>query len=150
MGISDLIASFLQESLEEAENGVLEVQRSDLAQRFNCVPSQINYVMSTRFSPERGYIVESRRGGNGYIRITRVQIDHQTLLMHVINSLGDEVDLPSARAILSNLVQSGALEENMGRALLATVGDKALAAVPKEKRDCVRAAILKQVLILQV
>ena len=150
MGISDLIASFLQESLEEAENGVLEVQRSDLAQRFNCVPSQINYVMSTRFSPERGYIVESRRGGNGYIRITRVQIDHQTLLMHVINSLGDEVDLPSARAILSNLVQSGALEENMGRALLAAVGDTALAAVPKEKRDCVRAAILKQVLILQV
>ena len=150
MGISDLIASFLQESLEEAENGVLEVQRSDLAQRFNWVPSQINYVMSTRFSPERGYIVESRRGGNGYIRITRVQIDHQTLLMHVINSLGDEVDLPSARAILSNLVQSGALEENMGRALLAAVGDKALAAVPKEKRDCVRAAILKQVLILQV
>ena len=150
MGISDLIASFLQESLEEAENGVLEVQRSDLAQRFNCVPSQINYVMSTRFSPERGYIVESRRGGNGYIRITRVQIDHQTLLMHVINSLGDEVDLPSARAILSNLVQSGALEENMGRALLAAVGDKALAAVPKEKRDCVRAAILKQVQILQV
>ena len=150
MGISDLIASFLQESLEEAENGVLEVQRSDLAQRFNCVPSQINYVMSTRFSPERGYIVESRRGGNGYIRITRVQIDHQTLLMHVINSLGDEVDLPSARAILSNLVQSGALEENMGRVLLAAVGDKALAAVPKEKRDCVRAAILKQVLILQV
>ena len=145
-----MIASFLQESLEEAENGVLEVQRSDLAQRFNCVPSQINYVMSTRFSPERGYIVESRRGGNGYIRITRVQIDHQTLLMHVINSLGDEVDMPSARAILSNLVQSGALEENMGRALLTAVGDKALAAVPKEKRDCVRAAILKQVLILQV
>lgn len=150
MGISDLIASFLQDSLDTAEDGVLEIQRSELAQRFNCVPSQINYVMSTRFSPERGYIVESRRGGNGYIRITRVQIDHQTLLMHVINSLGDEVDLPSARAILSNLVQSGALEENMGRALLAAVGDKALAAVPKEKRDCVRAAILKQVLILQV
>ena len=70
MGISDLIASFLQDSLDTAEDGVLEVQRSDLAQRFNCVPSQINYVMSTRFSPERGYIVESRRGGNGYIRIT--------------------------------------------------------------------------------
>ena len=150
MGISDLIASFLQESLEEAEDGVLEVQRSDLAQRFNCVPSQINYVVSTRFSPERGYIVESRRGGNGYIRITRVRIDHQTLLMHVINSLGDEVDLPSVRAILSNLVQSGALEKEMGRALLAAVGDKALAAVPRDKRDCVRAAILKQVLILQV
>ena len=133
MGISDLIASFLQESLDEAENGVLEVQRNDLAQRFNCVPSQINYVMSTRFSPERGYIVESRRGGNGYIRITRVQ-----------------VDLASARAILSNLVQSGALEEPVARALLAAVGDKALAAVPREVRDQTRADIMKQVLILQV
>ncbi len=150
MGISDLIASFLQEGLDEAENGVLEVQRSDLAQRFNCVPSQINYVMSTRFSPERGYIVESRRGGNGYIRITRVRVDRQTLMMHVINSLGDSVDLPSARAILSNLVTSGALEENLGRTILTSVGDKALAAVPRQTRDQVRADILKQVLILQV
>ena len=150
MGITDVIASFLQESLAEAENGVLEVQRSDLAQRFNCVPSQINYVVSTRFSPERGYIVESRRGGNGYIRITRVRVDRQTLLMHVINSLGDQVDLPSARAILSNLVQSGALEESLGRTLLAAVGDKALGAVPRASRGQVRADIMKQVLILQV
>lgn len=150
MGISDLIARFLQESLDEAENGVLEVQRSDLAQRFNCVPSQINYVMSTRFSPERGYIVESRRGGNGYIRITRVQVDRQTLLMHVINSLGEAVDLASARAILGNLVQSGALDEEIGQALLAAVGDKSLTSLPREMRDRVRADILKNVLILQV
>ena len=150
VGISDLIASFLQEGLDEAEDGVLEVQRSDLAQRFNCVPSQINYVMSTRFSPERGSIVESRRGGNGYIRITRVRVDRQTLLMHVINSLGESVDLPSARAILTNLVTSGALEENLGRTILASVGDKALSAVPRQTRDRVRADILKQVLILQV
>ena len=145
-----MIASFLQESLDTSEDGVLEIQRSDLAQRFNCVPSQINYVMSTRFSPERGSIVESRRGGNGYIRITRVQVDHETLMMHVINSLGKRVDLPSARAILSNLVQAGALEENVGRALLAAIGDKALGAVPRENRDLVRAEIMKQVLILQV
>ena len=149
MGISDLIASFLQDSLDTAENGVLEVQRSDLAQRFNCVPSQINYVMSTRFSPERGYIVESRRGGNGYIRITRVRVDRETLLMHVINSLGGSVDLSSARAILSNLVQSGAMDRALGQAILTAVGDKALGQVPREKRDAVRADILKQVLILQ-
>lgn len=145
-----MIASFLQESLAESVDGVLEIQRSDLAQRFNCVPSQINYVMSTRFSPERGYIVESRRGGNGYIRITRVQVDRQTLLMHVINSLGDEIDLPSVRAILGNLMQSGALEENLGRTILAAVGDKALASVPRERRDSLRADILRNVLILQV
>ena len=129
---------------------MLEIQRSDLAQRFNCVPSQINYVMSTRFSPERGYIVESRRGGNGYIRITRVRVDRQTLMMHVINSLGSRVDLPSCRAILANLVQSNALDAELAQALLAAVGDKALIAVPRELRDSVRADILKQVLILQV
>ena len=142
VGISDLIASFLQESLEETDGGVLEVQRNDLAQRFNCVPSQINYVMSTRFSPERGYIVESRRGGNGYIRITRVRVDRQTLLMQVINTLGSQVDLASARAILNNLVQAGALEENAGRSILAAVGDKALAEgrstrPPRELMTCI-------------
>ena len=150
MGISDLIESFLRDSLEMTENGVLEIQRSDLAQRFNCVPSQINYVMSTRFSPERGYIVESRRGGNGYIRITRVQVDRQTLMMHVINTLGSRVDLSSARAILSNLVHTGALSEEIARVLLAAVSDKALASVPREYRDTIRADIMKQVLILQV
>jgi len=145
-----LIASFLQDSLEMTENGVLEVQRSDLAQRFNCVPSQINYVMSTRFSPERGYIVESRRGGNGYIRITRVRVDRETLLMHVINTLGSRVDQPSARAILSNLVHAGALEERVGQVILTAVSDRSLAAAPREVRDALRADILKQVLILQV
>jgi len=150
MGISDLIASFLQDSLDEAEDGVLELQRSEIAQRFHCVPSQINYVMSTRFSPEHGYIVESRRGGNGYIRITRVQVGRETLLMHVINSLGAEVDLPSARAILGNLAQSGVLDETQAQVFLAAVSDKALAQVPRENRGAVRADILKQVLILQV
>ena len=150
MGISDLIAQFLQDGLNEAADGVLEIQRSDLAQKFNCVPSQINYVMTTRFSPEHGYLVESRRGGGGYIRITQVRTDRKTLLMHVVNSVGSEMDLPSARAILSNLVQSGALSEDIGRALLAAIGDKALGAVPRETRDQVRADIMKQVLILQV
>ena len=150
MGISDLIASFLQDCLDESGDGVLEIQRGELAQRFNCVPSQINYVMSARSSPERGYIVESRRGGNGYIRITRVQVDRETLLMHVINSLREQVDLPSARAILSNLTQSGALEEDLSRTLLAAIGDKSLNAVPRQLRDQVRADILKNVLILQV
>ena len=97
MGTSDMIARFIQAELEEA-NGVLELQRSDLAQRFGCVPSQINYVMSTRFSPEHGYIVESRRGGGGYIRITRVQVDRHTLLMHVINSVGKPGPIPGGGA----------------------------------------------------
>ena len=146
MGISDIIAGFIQQELEEM-GGVLELQRSDLAQRFNCVPSQINYVMSTRFSPERGYIVESRRGGNGYIRITRVRVDRQTLLMHVINTVGDTLDIASARAIITNLVESEAIELNVGRALLAAMDDKTLRTVPQESRNGLRADLLKQVLI---
>ncbi|MBQ7931308.1 MAG: CtsR family transcriptional regulator, partial [Clostridia bacterium] len=77
MLLSDHIARLINEMLEEG-GGQAEVRRNDLAAKLGCVPSQINYVMSTRFSPERGYIVESRRGGNGYIRITRVQVDRQT------------------------------------------------------------------------
>ena len=154
MGISDMIAGFIQEALDEA-NGVLELQRSDLAQRFGCVPSQINYVMSTRFSPEHGYIVESRRGGNGYIRITRVRtdrktrvhMDRQTLLMHVINSVGDELDGHSARAILGNLAQSEAIDHMAAQAALWALSDSALRTVPKERRDALRADILKQILI---
>ena len=149
MGISDVIAGFIQQELEEM-GGVLEFQRSDLAQRFNCVPSQINYVMSTRFSPERGYIVESRRGGNGYIRITRVRVDRQTLLMHVINSVGETLDMASARAMITNLVESEALDLAVGRALLVSMDDKTLRAVPQEARNTVRADLLKQVLIQQV
>ena len=146
MGISDVIAGFIQQALEEAD-GVLELQRSDLAQRFGCVPSQINYVMSTRFSPEHGYIVESRRGGNGYIRISRVRVDRQTLLMHVINAIGDELDAPSARAIVQNLADSGAISVEVGQVLLNAVSDSALRTVAREQRDALRANIFKQVLV---
>ena len=146
MGITDLIAGFIQAELED-HGGALELQRSDLAQRFGCVPSQINYVMSTRFSPERGYIVESRRGGNGYIRITRVKVDRQTMLMHVINSLGDELDLNSAKAIVTKLVESEAVDRLSARALLCAISDSALRTVPREYRGAVRADIAKQILI---
>ena len=149
MGISDVIASFIQSALDETD-GVLELQRSDLAQRFNCVPSQINYVMSTRFSPEHGYIVESRRGGGGYIRITRVQVDRQTLLMHVINSVGSRLDAASARAMVQNLVQSEAVSHELGQALLSATGARALQAAPPENRDALRADIFKQILIHSV
>ena len=149
MGMSDLIAGFIQSALDDA-NGVLELQRSDLAQQFGCVPSQINYVMSTRFSPERGYIVESRRGGGGYIRITRVRVDRQTLLMHVINSIGDRLDAASARAIAQNLVQSEAISRELGQALLSATGSRALQSASPESRDALRADIYKQVLIHSV
>ena len=106
--------------------------------------------MSTRFSPERGYIVESRRGGGGYIRITRVQVDRQTLLMHVINSIGGTLDYASARAITQNLVESEAISRELGQALLSATGERALHSVAKEQRNTLRADIFKQILIHSV
>ncbi|MBE7007750.1 MAG: CtsR family transcriptional regulator [Ruminococcaceae bacterium] len=149
MGISDLIASFIRDALEDAD-GVLELQRNDLAERFHCVPSQINYVMSTRFSPENGYIVESRRGGGGYIRISRVRVDRPTLLMSVINSIGDTIDAQSAGAIVRNLADAEALSAEAAELLLAALSDAALRNVPSAQRGAVRADLMRQMLIHSV
>ena len=149
MGISDIIAGFIQQELDNA-GGALELQRSDQAQRIKCVPSQINYGKSPRLSTEPGFRVESRRGGGGYIRITRVQVDRQTLLMHVINSVGNTLDSRSARAIAQNLVDGEAVSHELGQALLSATGPRALQAAPPECRDALRAAIFKQILIHSV
>ncbi|MDO4812904.1 MAG: CtsR family transcriptional regulator [Eubacteriales bacterium] len=146
MGISDMIAAFIREELEDTD-GVLELQRNDLAQRFHCVPSQINYVMSTRFSPEHGYIVESRRGGGGYIRISRVRVDRPTLLMHFINSIGSEIDGQSAMAIVQNLYETESITQETAELLQIVLGDAALRSVPRLARDMLRADLMRQVLI---
>ena len=146
MGISDLIASFIRETLSE-EDGTAELQRAELASRFNCVPSQINYVIATRFSPEHGYIVESRRGGGGYIRIRRVRMDPKQLIMHTVNAIGEEIDAPSAVALITNAVSGGALSQQCARLTLAAIGNAALRPVDPAQRDAARACILKQILI---
>lgn len=147
MGISDIIAAFINETLAEAENGIAEIQRAELASRFNCVPSQINYVISTRFSPERGYIVESRRGGGGYIRISRVRLDPKQLIMHTVNSIGNAIDTKTAAAFLANAVDADALDGRCAVLMMTAIGDRALHSVDVRLRDVVRADILKQLLI---
>ena len=82
MRMSDLVAQYIIEMLDR-ENGSAEIQRNELAGNLGCVPSQINYVITSRFTPEKGYIVESRRGGGGFIRISRVKMDRGTALMHI-------------------------------------------------------------------
>ena len=146
MGMSDLIAEFIGEMLRESD-GAAELRRSDLAGRFGCVPSQINYVISTRFSPERGYIVESRRGGGGYIRIRRVMADPQTLIMHTVNSIGEDLDIQTAGAFLQNLQDAEALSAEQVQIMAAALGDRALGPVPRTTRGPLRASIFKQMLL---
>lgn len=147
MGLSDLIAEFLNKALN-ASDGVLELQRSELAEQFGCVPSQINYVISTRFSPEHGYIVESRRGGNGYIRIKRIITTKYLLIMHTVNCIGDEIDSVSASTIISNLEDANAITYEQALLIRAAVSGRSLASVPSSLKKQVRAAILKDMLIV--
>ena len=99
MKISDTIERFIREMLGEDES--IELKRNELANHFNCVPSQINYVISTRFTTERGYSVESRRGGGGYIKITRVgRNSNNAIIMHILNSIGDSLDILTMEAML--------------------------------------------------
>ena len=146
MKSSDLIAAFLMEALEK-QDGALELQRNELAQQFNVVPSQINYVISSRFTPEQGYIIESRRGGGGYIRIRRVRQGKGVHVMHVVNAIGKSINAFNAELFLRNMVDYGYLTPTAARLMLSAVSENALSALAPETRDTVRADILKNMLI---
>lgn len=90
MNLSNMIADLILDMM--SESGQTEIQRNELAEKVGCVPSQINYVISSRFTPEHGYIVESRRGGGGYIKITRAKADKGMAIMHTVNNIGDTLD----------------------------------------------------------
>jgi transcriptional regulator CtsR len=146
MKSSDLIAAFLLEALEE-QDGALELQRNELAQRFNVVPSQINYVISSRFTPERGYIIESQRGGGGYIRIRRVRSDKRTHIMHVVNAVGKSINAFHADLFLKNMMDYGHLTAGEVRLIRSALSESALSSIPPEVRDYVRADLFKNMLI---
>ena len=146
MRISDVIAGFICEMLD-SEDGCAEFARTQLASRFNCVPSQISYVIATRFSPEHGYAVESRRGGGGYIRVRRIKQDPRQLVMHTVNTVGEQLSFPLAEAFISNLLGAGAIEERTARLIYAATSPTALRAAPPMLRDTLRAGIFKQMLV---
>ena len=146
MKLSNLIEEFIKEMIE-AENGVIELQRNELAGRFNCVPSQINYVISTRFSPERGYIVESRRGGGGYIKISRAVCDSgESYMKKMLSLIGDYISQTDANAIIQNLYEMDIISQREGKIMVAAVRDNAIPINPPQ-RDFVRAKLLKNILV---
>ena len=142
MGISDRIEAFITELLKDS-GGCVELGRNELADIFSCVPSQINYVLSTRFCPERGYTVESRRGGGGYLRIRRTELSDP--VRETINEIGSSLDYPRARAFVLNLLQSNAADEQTAALILSAVSDNALT-VPQPFKDELRASIMKNML----
>ncbi len=146
MRMSDLVAQYILEMLEQ-QDGSAEIQRNELAGSLGCVPSQINYVITSRFTPEQGYIVESRRGGGGYIRISRVKMDKGTALMHIINSVGDTLDKATAEVMLKNMLQRNLIELLPAKIIAAALSDRTLKNIEQEKRDTVRADLFKNMLL---
>lgn len=145
MSLSNDIASILMDML--ANDGTAEIQRNEFAQNIGCVPSQINYVISSRFTPEHGYIVESRRGGGGFIKITRMNFDGSAMIMHAVNSIGNEIDFLSCRAFIINLTQQNLIDKKSAKLILTAMTDNSLRPVDPESRDNVRASLLKQMLL---
>lgn len=145
MNLSKEITQMILDML--SDSGTTEIKRNDLAEQLGCVPSQINYVLASRFTPEQGYIVESRRGGGGYIKITRATCTPETLMMHLINSIGDSMDEKTCRANIQNLYARGILPQQTAQVMSAAISDKAYREIPQELRNTVRASVFKQMLI---
>lgn len=147
--MSDLVAKYISDMLDQYD-GYAEIQRNLLAGQLGCVPSQINYVITSRFTPEQGYIVESKRGGGGYIRITRIKMDKSSSIMHIINSIGSRLSFAGSNAILNNLRQQDILSDDIADLMYAVLLDRAYASVPPECRDSLRASLFKNMLLTQV
>lgn len=143
--LSDSIEQFIKELM--CEEAHIELRRNELAQHFGCAPSQINYVLATRFSVDHGYIIESRRGGGGYVRIVRMQErDEGNLLDSLLHRVGNSVDEETANAIISHLTDSKLVTQNEAALLRAAVSRSALA-LPISAKDVLRAAVLRNMLV---
>ena len=143
----DVIEMMIKEMIDE-NNGSATISRSDLAEKANCVPSQVTYVLSTRFSTGNGYIVESRRGGGGRITITQVKpLSKREYIGSVIGSVGDSITSQEAVILLKNTMKCGAITPREGMAVMSAVSDRALAKVDTDIRSAVRADIFKNALL---
>lgn len=144
MRMSDMIEEFIKDLFDEKD--YIEIQRNDLAEHFNCVPSQINYVISTRFQPEHGYYVESKRGGGGHITIKKVNITKSNYIMHIIAGIEDRITSQEVDIFISNMLSYDVITEAQAKLLKVATSDNVLI-VPNQYRDSLRASIFKNMLI---
>lgn len=145
MNMSDAIEKLLLQMLAEADGNV-EIQRNTLAGELNCVPSQINYVIQTRFTPERGYTIESRRGGGGGVRIRCVRTGGSNYPMHIVNSAGDSLSFRTAAVFIQNLLDYECITKREAKMMLGALNDKVLP-FQADVRDKLRALIFKNMII---
>ena len=150
MKMSDIITARILQMLEQSEINTAEIQRNELAALLGCVPSQINYVLTSRFTPEHGYVIESRRGGGGYIKIKRIRLDRSSALMHIINSIGDRLDESSARILIENSRQAELITDSASKIMQSVISGAVLREISPANREYFRAAVIKQMLLAQI
>ncbi|MFG6117321.1 transcriptional regulator CtsR [Thalassobacillus cyri] len=144
--ISDIIEAYLKQILEANQQEVIEIKRSEIAEQFQCVPSQINYVIKTRFTVEKGYIVESKRGGGGYIRIMRVKHQDDTkLLDEILEIIQPKVTQTAAIDIIERLLEDEIITEREAKLMVSAMTREVLA-FQLPLRDEVRSKILTAML----
>jgi transcriptional regulator CtsR len=145
--LTEQIEQWLKEQLLRAGGNILEIRRSDLAEIFDCVPSQVNYVLSTRFTVERGFLVQSRRGGGGFIRIIKLRMDLPEQLQDLLKKgIGESISQAQAEGIIKRLWEEELLNERERRMLEAAVSRDTLG-VGLPLRDVLRARLLKAMLL---
>lgn len=145
MKMSDIIADMIMDMFDEGESTV-QIQRNDLANRLGCVPSQINYVITSRFTPEAGYRIESRRGGGGYILITRAETK-DSAVMALLKSIGDSIDERTAKAHLYNLNYQNLIDDKSARLMMSVMPDNNFKGLDRDSAGIIRARMLKQMLL---
>lgn len=147
--ISNIIERFLKELIQEA-NGVVEIQRNELANKFECAPSQINYVLSTRFTPYKGYYIESRRGGGGYIKIIKVSLQNDLHMKNIIRDiLSEGITEMKAYEVIGVLLEEELITKRESEIIKASISDRALTCSQSEKNS-IRASILRNILLILV
>ena len=144
--ISDVIEKFIIQTMGEEES--IDISRNQLAEYFSCAPSQINYVLDTRFTADRGFLKESRRGGSGFIKISKIKpTDTNSYLSElVINSIGDELSYKRMEQIVDKLLDENILTESEKNIILSALSDESLS-MPFTIRDRVRAKSFKNILL---
>ncbi|MGX6979920.1 CtsR family transcriptional regulator [Vagococcus elongatus] len=144
--MSDLIEQYLKSILNETEEEIIEIRRSEMADLFSCVPSQINYVINTRFTLAQGYTVESKRGGGGYIRIQRVELNsHDEVLSYLRKSIGDQLTYKDGVAVLQQLYNYDIISKREAELLVSIISYEAIGK-QNPSEDNVRAAIIRALL----
>jgi transcriptional regulator CtsR len=145
--ISEIIEQYLKNILHKSPGDVIEIQRNDLADQFQCVPSQINYVISTRFTLEKGYLVESKRGGGGYIRIQKISMpDEGGIHDYIFQLIGDHMSQTAGEGLVYQLEDAGLISKREAKLLNAAMSREAIT-LKLPLRDEIRAKLVKAMLI---